>query len=90
MRTSLNNIKAIDDYLLGRMEPDDALLFEVNMLLNSNLVIDVKYQQSTYSIIRKYSRQNIKAEIMAVQETLATAPQYRGFMQQIANLFKKH
>lgn len=90
MRTSLNNIKAIDDYLLGRMTPGDTLLFEANMLLNSDLVNDLKHQQITYSIIRQYSRQNIKAELMAVQETLATAPQHRGFMQHIANLFKKH
>jgi hypothetical protein len=90
MRTSLNNIKAIDDYLLGRMAPGDALLFEANMLLNSDLTDDLKHQQSTYSIIRKYSRQNLKAEIMAVQETLAAAAQHQGFMQRIAGLFKKY
>jgi hypothetical protein len=90
MRTSLNNIKAIDDYLLGRMGPGDALLFEANMLLNSDLTDDIQHQQNTYAIIRKYSRQNIKAEIMAVQATLATAPQHRGFMQGIANLFTKY
>jgi hypothetical protein len=89
MRTSLNNIKAIDDYLLGHMAPGEALLFEAKMLLNSSLVDDVRFQQSTYSIVRKYSRQSIKAEILAVQETLATAPEHRGFTQRIANLFKK-
>jgi hypothetical protein len=90
MRTSLNNIKTIDDYLLGRMAPEDALLFEADMLLNSDLSDDVEYQQSTYSIIRKYSRQNIKTEIKAVQETLATAPEHLGFMRRIVNLFKKY
>lgn len=90
MRTSLNNIKAIEDYLLDSMAPGDALLFEASMLLNSDLIDDIKYQQNTYSIIRQYSRQNIKAEIKNVQETLATTPQHRGFMQHIANFFKKH
>jgi len=90
MRTPLNNIKAIDDYLLGRIAPGDALLLEVNILLNSDLADDIKHQQNTYTIIRQYSRQKIRAEIMAVQETLATKPQYRGFMQRIANLFKKY
>ncbi len=90
MRTSLNKIKAIEDYLLGSMAPGDVLLFEANILLNSDLIDDIKYQQSTYSIIRQYSRQNIKAEIKAVQETLTTAPQHRDFRQYIANFFKKH
>lgn len=90
MRTSLNNIKAIEDYLLGSMAPGDALLFEANMLLNSDLIDDIKHQQSTYSIIRQYSRQNIRSEIMAVQETLTILPQHRPFMQHIANLFKKY
>jgi hypothetical protein len=90
MRTSLDNIKAIDDYLLGRMAPGDSLLFEANMLLNSDLIDDIEHQQNTYAVIRQYSRRKIKDEIMAVQETLAGTPQHRGFMQRITNLFKKH
>jgi hypothetical protein len=90
MRTSLNNIKAIDDYLLGAMAPGDALLFEANMLLNSDLVNDIGHQQNTYEVIRQYSRQKIKDEIVAVQKILADEPQHQGFMQRIANLFKKY
>ncbi|GAA3945295.1 hypothetical protein GO495_30950 [Chitinophaga oryziterrae] len=88
MRTSLNNIKAIDDYLLGHMAPADAILFEANILLNNDLINEIQHQQSAYEIIRQYSRQKIKDEIVAVQEKLAAAPQYRGYMQRIANLFK--
>ena len=89
MRTSLNNIKAIDDYLLGHMAPGDTLLFEAYILLNSNLTDAIQQQQNTYAVIRQYSRQKIKAEIMVAQEKLANAPQHYGFMQRIANLFKK-
>jgi hypothetical protein len=90
MRTSLNNTKAIDDYLLGHLPPGDALLFEANMLLNSDLANDIEHQQNTYAIIRQYSRQKIKEEIVAVQQILTTAPKHQGFMQCIANLFRKH
>ena len=89
MRTSLNNIKAIDDYLLENMAPGDHLLFEAKMLLNGDLSRDVLHQQNTYLIIRQYGRQSIKAEIKAVQQTLATASQHQRFMQRIVNLFKK-
>ncbi len=90
MRTSLNNIKLIDDYLLGNLPTGEALLFEANTLLNNQLAEDVMLQKKTHNIIEQYGRQSIKAEIAAVQQTLATAPQYHGFMQRIANLFKKH
>ena len=89
MRTSLNNIKAIDDYLLGDISPAEALLFEAKIILSSELREDVLHQQSTHSIIRQYGRQSIKAEIKAVQQTLVTAPQHQRFMQRIVNLFKK-
>jgi hypothetical protein len=89
MRTSLNNIKTIDDYILGNMAPGDALLFQAKMLLSSDLSDDVCHQQNTYSIIRQYGRQSIRAEIVAVQQTLTTAPQHRGFMQRFKNLFSK-
>ncbi|RFZ81838.1 hypothetical protein DYU05_18635 [Mucilaginibacter terrenus] len=85
----MNNIKAIDDYLLNRLAPADALLFEANTLLNVDLAADVKHQQNTHSMVREYGRQAIKAEIIAVQKTLAEAPQHRNFMQRIAHLFKK-
>jgi len=90
MRTSLNNIKTIDEYLLGNMAPGDALLFDANMLLNNDLISDMEHQQNTYAVIRQYGRKKIKEEIVAVQKILATAPQHRGFMHRIANLFKKY
>jgi len=90
MRTSLNKIKTIDDYFLRRMPHGDALLFEANTLLNNYLADDVKHQLNTYAIISQYSRQKIKEEIIAVQKTLFTAPQHRGFIHRITNLFKKY
>ncbi|WP_461453158.1 hypothetical protein [Mucilaginibacter sp.] len=90
MRTSLNKIRAIDDYLLGSMHPGDKLLFEANVILSEDLENDVKYQKSTYTIMGQYGRKRIKDEIIAVQNILTTNPQHRGFVQRIANLFKKH
>jgi anti-sigma-K factor RskA len=90
MRTSLNNIKAIDDYLLGNMTAGDALIFEANMLLNSDLTHDVQHQQCTYAVIRQYGRRNIKAEIKAVEKRLTVESAHQGFIQRIANLFNKY
>jgi hypothetical protein len=90
MRTSLNNIKAIDDHLFGLTTPGDALVFEARMILSSSLRDDVRQQQNTYEVIRQYGRKPLKAEIAAVQHQLQTQPQHQGFMQRIISLFKKH
>jgi len=90
MRTSLNNIRAIEDHIFGRTDPGEALLFEANMVLNNGLRDDVQHQQNTYAVIKQYSRQQLKAEIATAQHKLENEPQHRGFMQRIINLFKKH
>lgn len=90
MRTSLNNIKLIDDYLLGRMPAGDTLLFEANMVLNTDLLSDVEFQQKTLATVRQFGRQQLRAEISAVQQKLTSGQEHRGFMQRIANYFKKH
>lgn len=89
MRTSLNQIKAIDEYLSGGMMPEDAFLFEANLLLNSNLSEDTAHQKQVYTIVKDYSRKQLKAEILAVRQTLSNAPQHQNFIQRINNLFKK-
>ena len=90
MRTSLNNIKVIDDYLLGYMQPADVLLFEANMLLSADLTTDVKHQQETQVVIKQYGRKAIRAEIIAAQNKLSADGQNRSFIQSIINLFKKN
>jgi len=90
MRTSLNNIKTIEDYCFGRMANGDALLFEANVLLNKKLAEDVTQQGITYEVIKKYSRKKIREEIMAVKNKLVAVPEHQGFMQRIINLFKKY
>ncbi|MET1053785.1 MAG: hypothetical protein ABWY16_00615 [Pedobacter sp.] len=86
----MNKIKEIEEYLMGQMAPEDTLLFEVDMLLDNEFSDDVQLQQITYAIVRKYGRQKIKAEIIAVQENLKKAQKHKGFMQRITNLFKNH
>ena len=87
MRTSLNKIKAIEDYLSGAMPAGDALLFEANMLIDSELIGDVQSQENTYDVIKQYGRQEIKAEIIAARKIFVEAPKYRSFMQRITKLF---
>jgi hypothetical protein len=88
MRTLLNNVKTIEDYVFGHMTHEDITLFEAKMLLDNNLADDVVCQKHTYSLIRKHSQERIRSEIKTVQNILAAAPQHAGFMSRMANLFR--
>jgi hypothetical protein len=87
MRTSLNEIKAIEDHLFNRNHPADSLLFQANIILNTKLRDNVVLQQSTYQTVQQYGRKQLKAEIEAVHQKLMNKPS--NFMQRLMHLFKK-
>lgn len=89
MMTSLNETKRNEDYLLGKLLPNEALLFDVQLLIDEELEANVKSQQKSYEIIRQYGRVQLKKELEAVQQKLFTDPKYTSFKQKIVQLFKK-
>ncbi|WDF76296.1 hypothetical protein PQ469_20620 [Mucilaginibacter sp. KACC 22773] len=89
MRTSLNNIARIEAHLLGSQKPTDALLFEATLLLDDSLPVDVSAQKQVYSMVRQYSRKQLKQEIEAAHEKLFSQPEHLSFKQKIARLFFK-
>jgi hypothetical protein len=89
MRTSLNEIKAIEDHLFGYSHPADSLLFEAQMILNAPLRQKVTLQQSAYKTVELYGRKNLRAEIDAVHQKLTSQPEHQGFMQKLMRLFGK-
>lgn len=87
MRTSLNKIKAIDDFLQRKMTKPNAIVFEAQLLLCDTLAEQVRQQQKTYELIEHYSRNSIKNEIGNVYKKIAATPKYSSFIQQIAGIF---
>lgn len=82
MRTSLNKIKAIEEYLLGGSTP----VFEANLILDPELAQEVALQRETYTAIRQYGRDQLRAEIAHAQKVVTGSPE---FMRYITRLFKK-
>ena len=89
MRTSLNELKQIEDHLLRLNPPEDALLFEAKMILDTNLRSNVLLQQHTYTLVKQYGRKQLKAEIEAVHQQIFTNPKQQSFVNKILSLFKK-
>ncbi|MDF9799632.1 hypothetical protein OKW21_004895 [Catalinimonas alkaloidigena] len=89
MRTSLNEIKAIEEYLLQEQQPEDLLLFEAHMMLDEALKEKVQRQQRIYQLVRAYGRQQLRAEIEAAHQQLFTQARHRSFRQKVLRLFTK-
>jgi hypothetical protein len=88
MRTLLNEVQQIENHLLLRHEPGDALVFEAKLLLDDELREKVYLQQKAYGFISFYGRKQLKQEIAAVHQKLFTQPEHQSFRERILRLFK--
>ena len=87
MRTSLNNIKLIDDYLFSKIPQGDKLVFEAKLILNPDLADGLLWQQQTHAIVNQYGRKKLKAEIENVHQQLFNDLEHKSFKQRILSLF---
>jgi hypothetical protein len=81
MTTSPNDLKDAENFLTGKMAPDDALLFQATH--------DTGMLRKTFSLIRQFGRRNLKAEIEQVHQRLFTDPDKISFREKIERLFTK-
>ncbi|MGY4537889.1 hypothetical protein ACVW0P_002308 [Mucilaginibacter sp. UYNi724] len=89
MRTSLNNLKLVDDHLLGLATPQDNLLLQAKVILNPALTDDIYWHKQTLSLVHQYSRKQLLAEIENVHNQLFTRPEHLSFRQSILRFFKR-
>jgi hypothetical protein len=87
MRTSLNEIKLIDQHLFKLAEPGDALLFDAMLILNPQLQEQMIWQKKTHALVQQYGRKKLKNELEAVHQRLFNEPEHRSFRNRILKLF---
>ena len=87
MRTSLNEIKQIDDRLFSQASIEDALLFDAMLILDPGLSDKVLWQKRVHRLVQQYGRKKLKAEIESVHRQLFTEPVHQSFRQKILSLF---
>ena len=88
MRTSLNELKVIDEHLFRLMPGSDHFLFEVRLMLDEELRTKVLQQQQAHALVQEYGRKQLKAEIDAVHQRLFNDTRPHGFAAKILRLFK--
>jgi len=89
MKTSLNELRLIEHYLLSDEKDGESFLFEAKMILQPELKQQVYWQNKAYKIVRDYGRKQLKNEINNIHETLFNTAEHQSFRQKVMRLFCK-
>jgi hypothetical protein len=87
MRTSLNEIKLIDEHLFNNGTPENGLLFDAMRIINPELSTQIMWQKKTHAVVQQYGRKKLKAEIEAVHQQLFTEPVHQSFRKRVMKFF---
>lgn len=87
MRTSLNEIREIEEFLFGQLPPEDALVFEACLSLNPEIVEKTKLQKKVYTLIKMYGRKKLREEVKAVEFNLFHKPEHQSFRNKMLRIF---
>lgn len=89
MRTSLNEVRALEAFLLEQGDPSELLVTEARMLINPELQDKAKWQLCANDLVQEYGRQKLRQEIQTIEKQLFTNSRYRSFQDRIRSIFKR-
>lgn len=89
MKTSLNELQLIEDFLLSAGNEEDKVVMEARILLQPDLRESIGWQQKTYQLVHAHGRSQLREEIRQVHEKLFTAPEHSAFRKMIKRFFNR-
>ncbi|MDV3310166.1 MAG: hypothetical protein LOY03_15265 [Cyclobacteriaceae bacterium] len=89
MRTSLNELKEMEEFLSGTMKPGETLLFRARLLLDPALRRNLSLLQRCHAVIRWYGRKELKEKIQSVHNRVFTDPGRTAYRRSIEQLFHR-
>lgn len=89
MRASLTDIHTIEQFLTGRLSPEDRLVFEARMLTQPALQRNVILQQKIQAAAVAFGRHQLKQQLKAVHQNLFSHPRKRLWQQRILHYFNR-
>ncbi len=84
MRSELNEVARIDQYLFGELSEEEANCFEAQRLVNDELADKVAAQRLAHRLIQLYSRKKERDSIEAIYQQLVEEP---SFARQLKTIF---
>ena len=88
MRTSLIEIKKLEDLILNSGDHSERLVTEAKALIDPDLREMVQLQKKSYELIRLYGRNKLRGEIEEVERLIFREPKFKFFQNTIRSIFK--
>lgn len=76
MRSELNEVYLIDQYLLGRLSKEEEQVFETNLLLDEAIAAKLEAQRTAHRLIRRYARKEERRQLEAIYQLLLKEPDF--------------
>lgn len=89
MRTSLSEIRIIEQYISGKLATEETLLVEAKLLINPILRLNEVIQRKIYSLVQAYHRKQLKKEINKIQNRLFSDPTKKAFCTAVLKHFNQ-
>ena len=90
MMTWINSMKNVDDYVTGKLSPDESLLFEARLLLDPALKFKVALHKKVISIVCAYGRKKVKNEVELIGQRLFSDQSRKDFHRAVNKAFDNH
>lgn len=87
MKTSWNETRQMERYLLKKMSLEESLLYQARLLTNPLLRMQAFYQKKVYTLLHFYHRKKLKEEVNQVHDKLFADVSKTDFQQSILYLF---
>ena len=86
----MNNIREIERYVEGAMEPNETLLFEEKVRRDSLLRLNVAMHEKVLAFIRMYHRKKLRMELEVIHNRLFNDPGKVTFRESVRKIFSSH
>jgi len=83
-------MKNVDEYVTGKLRPEESLLFEARLLLDPALRFQVAVQRRIISIVRMYGRRKVKSDVERIGQKLFSDQSKNNFHRAVNQAFDNH
>lgn len=88
MRTSLNETRLIEKYLLNLSRSrEEQRKLERIIQADSGLAKKVQFQERAYQLIKQFGRKLFKKELNTIHQTLTNSPEHTQFQKTVKEIF---
>jgi hypothetical protein len=88
MRTSLNEIRQIEEHLTGTSPAEESVVFNARLIISPLLRLNTALQRKAYTLAKHYARKKLKSDLEAIHEKLFQDPAKADFRKSVTQWFR--